>query len=90
MEFYQTVFGGKLDMTTFKEGGMPIDESENEKIMHGMLESENGLTFMAADTPIRMEYKAGANISMSLSGDNEEEFVSTGINYSEGGRFHAA
>jgi PhnB protein len=41
--------------------------------MHSVLEGENGITFMAADTPNRMEYKAGTNFGMSLSGDNEAE-----------------
>lgn len=73
MEFYKTVFGGKLIMNTFKEFHASQDASEDEKIMHSMLEAENGITFMAADTPNSMEYKPGENIHMSLSGDNEEE-----------------
>jgi len=73
MEFYHSVFGGKLDMNTFGEGGMPHDPAEANKIMHAMLESDNGLTFMASDTPTGMEYTPGANISISLSGDNESE-----------------
>lgn len=73
MEFYKTVFGGNLTMNTFKEFHASQDASEDEKIMHSMLEAENGITFMAADTPNSMEYKPGENIHMSLSGDNEEE-----------------
>ena len=38
-----------------------------------MLEADNGITFMASDTPKGMEYKPGTNYSMSLSGDNEAE-----------------
>jgi PhnB protein len=71
MEFYQSVFGGKLAMNTFKEYQASEDPSEDEKIMHAMLEAENGITFMAADTPNRMEYEEGTNISMSLSGEDE-------------------
>src|SRR6266700_3194819 len=41
--------------------------------MHAVLEADNGITFMASDTPNRMEYQAGTNYSMSLSGDNEAE-----------------
>jgi PhnB protein len=73
MEFYQTVFGGKLTMGTFKEFDASQDSSEDNKIMHAMLEVDNGMTIMAADTPGCMEYKAGTNYSMSLSGDNEAE-----------------
>ena len=73
MEFYQTVFGGKLTMSTFKEYHASQDPSEDNKVMHSVLEAGNGITFMASDTPNRMEYKAGTNFSMSLSGDNEAE-----------------
>ena len=76
MEYYRSVFGGKLIMNTFKEFHASEDPSEDDKIMHAMLEAENGITFMAADTPNRMEYRPGANISMSLSGDNEKELTS--------------
>ncbi len=73
MEFYKTVFGGKLTMSTFKEFGASKEPSEDNKIMHSTLEADNGITFMASDTPDRMEYKAGTNFSMSLSGENEAE-----------------
>ena len=73
MQFYQTVFGGKLAMSTFKEYNASQDPSEDNKIMHAMLEADNGITFMASDTPDHMEYKAGTNYSMSLSGDNQAE-----------------
>ncbi len=68
MEFYKTVFGGKLDMTTFKEGGVPGNPSEENKIMHSTLEADNGVMFMSADTPSSMEYHPGTNVSISLSG----------------------
>jgi PhnB protein len=70
MEFYQGVFGGKLDMRTFKDYNASQDPSEDAKIMHSVLESD-GMTFMAADTPNGMEYAPGTNFSMSLSGHDE-------------------
>ncbi len=39
--------------------------------MHSMLEAENGLVLMAADTPNSMEYRPPAGISISLSGEDE-------------------
>ena len=73
MEFYQTVFGGKLEMHTFKEFQASHGPSDDNKIMHSMLEADNGITFMAADTPEGMEYHPGTRISMSLSGFEEAE-----------------
>jgi PhnB protein len=73
MEFYQTVFGGKLEAHTFAEYHASTDPSEDDKVMHSMLVADNGITFMASDTPNSMEYAPGARISMSLSGDDEAE-----------------
>ena len=73
MEFYKTVFGGKLEMQTFKDFHASQDPSEDNKIMHSVLTADNGIVFMASDTPNGMEYRAGTNMSMSLSGDNETE-----------------
>ena len=85
MEFYKTVFGGKLTMNTFKEFQASQDPSEDNKIMHAMLEAENGITFMAADTPNGMEFRPGASMSMSLSGNNEAELRSYFEKLSSGG-----
>ncbi len=73
MEFYKTVFGGKLTISTFKEFHASQDPSEDNKTMHAELQGANGITFFASDTPNRMEYKPGTNFSMSLSGDNAAE-----------------
>jgi PhnB protein len=73
MEFYKSVFGGKLDLRTFGEFHASQDPSEDDKIMHAVLTADNGITFMAADTPNHMEYLPGASIRLSLSGDNEAE-----------------
>jgi len=85
MEFYQTVFGGKLTMSTFKEFHASQDPSEDNKIMHSILEAENGITFMASDTPSNMEYHPGTNMSMSLSGDNVAELTAYYEKLSAGG-----
>lgn len=71
MEFYHTVFGGRLEMNTFKDFGVSPDPSEDHKIMHSMLQAENGITFMAADTPNSMPYSQGTDMYLSLSGDDE-------------------
>lgn len=75
MEFYHTVFGGKLQTSTFKEYHASQDPSEDNLVMHSQMEAENGITIMASDTPNRMEYRPGTNMSMSLSGDNEAELT---------------
>jgi PhnB protein len=86
MEFYKTVFGGKLEMMTFKDFNVSQDPAESQKIMHAMLEAQNGITFMAADTPNSMAYQSGSNISMSLSGDNHAELKGYFDQLSTGGK----
>lgn len=85
MEFYKSVFGGKLEMHTFKEYHASQDPSEENNIMHAMLEADNGITFMAADTPSGMEYRPGTNVSMSVSGNNDAELSSYFEKLSAGG-----
>lgn len=85
MEFYKLVFGGKLVMSTFKEFHASQDPSEDNKIMHSMLEAANGITFMAADTPNGIQYRLGKNMSMALSGDNEAELTAYFQKLSAGG-----
>ena len=71
MNFYQSVFGGELTLSTFADFQASEDPSEAEKIMHGMLTTTQGLVLMGADTPNSMEYHPGSSISISLSGDDE-------------------
>jgi PhnB protein len=86
MEFYKTVFGGKLTLSTFKEFHASENTDEGDKIMHAVLEADNGIIFMASDTPNSMEYHSGANISMSLSGDTEDELRNYWDKLSEGAK----
>ncbi len=73
MEFYQSVFGGELTLSTFGDFQASQDPAEQGKIMHGMLVTESGLTLMGADTPNTVGYMPGDNYSVSLSGEDEAE-----------------
>jgi len=84
MEFYQRVFGGTLTLNTFGEFGEP-DSPDADNIMHGMLETDGGLTLMGADTPPGMEHHPGNNIAVSLSGDDTGELRGFWEQLSDGG-----
>jgi PhnB protein len=86
MEFYKTVFGGKLTMDTFKDFHVSQSPAEDNLIMHAMLEADNGLTFMGADTPTGMQYDPGSRISMTVSGDNMAEIKAYFEKLSAGGK----
>jgi PhnB protein len=87
MEFYHSVFGGNLEMTTFAEGGMPPEAGDGTKIMHAALQG-NGITLMASDTPPGKDYRSGTTVSLSLSGEDEEVLASYFAKLSDGGQVH--
>ena len=70
LEFYTSVFGGTLNVSTFADFGTPKDAPDAGKVMHGQLETTAGYTIMAADTPPGMEYNGMHGFGVSLSGDD--------------------
>jgi PhnB protein len=74
MEFYQSVFGGELNLMTFGDMGMtehdgtPIDGSG---VMHAQLSGAQGFTLMASDHAGGGQVSPNGNVS--LSGDESEE-----------------
>ena len=88
MEFYHSVFGGELTMSTFGEmsvGGVSDDPAEADKIMHAQLETPSGFVLMGADTPNTMSHTPGGSISVSLSGDDVAELTGYWEKLSDGG-----
>lgn len=71
LEFYRSVFGGNLNLTTFAEFGAQVS-ADADRIMHGQLETEAGYTIMAADVTTEMQYEPPAGFSVSLSGDDAD------------------
>lgn len=84
MEFYESIFGGTLTLSTFGEFGMP-DAALANNIMHAQLETGSGLTLMGADTPPGMEHQPGTNMAVCLSGDDVDELRGYWAQLSEGG-----
>ncbi len=72
MEFYKSVFGGELTMSTFREG-MNDTGPAADNIMHAMLVIGPEMTIMASDTPPGMESNPGASVGLSLSGESNDE-----------------
>jgi PhnB protein len=72
MEFYQSIFGGTLNLMTFGQYGPPDAPIANQ-IMHGQLETGKGFTLMASDLPPEMPHTPGTAISVSLSGDDADD-----------------
>ncbi|MFN2484864.1 MAG: VOC family protein [Candidatus Limnocylindria bacterium] len=78
IEFYRSVFGGELQLTSYRDGGIPHDAADADKVMHGQLDAPNGMLLMAADAPSSGGSSAGGpasgpSIGISLSGDDDAE-----------------
>jgi PhnB protein len=85
MTFYHSVFGGDLNVSTVADFNPEAGPGEQEKIMHAQLETADGLVLMASDTPVGMEYRPQAGVSVSLSGDDEPKLRGYWERLSEGG-----
>jgi len=82
LEFYQSVFGGTLDINTFGDFGAAQKPEDTDKVMHARLTTDEGFTLMGADT---MDDEAGSRISISISGDDESVLSGYWDKLSEGG-----
>lgn len=85
MEFYHSVFGGDLTLSTFGEMNASEDPAEKDMIMHSMLTSSGGLVLMGSDTPQSMTFTPGANGAVSLSGEDQAELRGYWDRLSDGG-----
>jgi PhnB protein len=75
LDFYHSVFGGELTVSSFADlGSTDVTEEERGLVMHGQLETPAGFTLMASDVPSHMDYAAGTNqFSISLSGPSDDD-----------------
>ena len=71
MEFYQSVLGGDLRISTFGEYGAP-EGTDPDGVMHAFLETSAGFILMASDKAPGSGDVSGDNISLSISGYNDD------------------
>jgi len=84
LEFYQDVFGGTLDLTTFGEYGVP--DAPADQIMHGQLTMPSGQNLMASDVSAGMDYSGeGRRVTLMLHGEDEAELRGHWDRLSDGG-----
>lgn len=85
MEFYRSVFGGELDVSTFRDFQMPgIEEAEADSVMHSQLTTSSGFVLMGADVPSMMPYVPAVGMTIALSGSEVDELRGYWDRLSEG------
>ena len=83
MEFYQSVFGGDLNVMTF--GDMGDEGDTKDGVMHAQLTTPDGFTLMASDPPPGEAASPGTLGGVSLSGDDEVKLTGWWDALSDGG-----
>jgi PhnB protein len=84
MAFYQSVLGGEVTSDVYGEAGAQYG-AEPDKIMHAQLQTPAGFTLMASDVPPGTPHQVGNNISVSISGTDEDELRGWFEGLGEGG-----
>lgn len=92
LEFYHSVLGGELDIMRYDSiPGMMGDASEAAKVMHGYLETPDGLALMAADLPDAMpdapDSTSGGS-AVCIWGEDEARMTEIWSALSEGARIN--
>jgi PhnB protein len=85
MNFYQSVFGGKLDVRPFANyPAAPTPEDYKQKVMHSSLDGDL-VSFMASDSAPGMTVDFGTNVTLSLAGTDEATLTKYFNGLAEGG-----
>ncbi|MEU0552162.1 VOC family protein [Micromonospora sp. NPDC005979] len=74
MRFYQSVFGGDLQVATFGDLHGPTGTAVDDLVAHAMLQGASGIVLMGSDrTP--GDDRPGGTSSITLGGDDETEMT---------------
>jgi PhnB protein len=86
MEFYRSVLGGDLVVSTFSDFGITDWPDQLDSVMHSRLITDQGLVLMGADVPETMEVVFGDSVSVLLGGEDEAALTVWYERLSEGGQ----
>lgn len=91
LEFYNAVFGGKLDVISFRDfGGAGQPEAEQDGVMHGSVSLPNGDLLMASDVPRSVgDVTHGNSTSVMVGVESAEEAERIFRELSAGGKVGA-
>lgn len=85
LEFYQSVFGGDLVVTTYADMGNAADPAEADLVVWGQVAAANGFRVMAYDVPASRPWSQGDDpFFVSVRGDDVEEMDAAWKRLAEG------
>lgn len=87
MEFYKSVFGGELNVTTYKDAGVDADGTSPDWLMHASLEGGEA-KIMASDTA--QASPQAKKVTLSLGGTDEIRMREIFDQLSAGGKIFSA
>ena len=87
MEFYESVFGGKLNVTTYSDAGVTTEGTTPDWLMHASLEGGE-VKLMASDTAEASP--VAKKVSLSLGGTDETRMREIFDSLSAGGKVFSA
>ncbi|MFC9241795.1 VOC family protein [Streptomyces decoyicus] len=74
LDFYQSVFGGRVVAVTYKDVGNVQNENEADWVMWGEVAGDDGFHVMAYDVPSQLPWNQGENpFFVSVRGDDADE-----------------
>lgn len=87
--FYQSVFGGSVEMTRWgdmpPDSKMPLTEEWHDKVMHGALTVDDKMTVYLADSLTEDSDKYANNVFIHVEFDSEDALRASWDKLSEGG-----
>lgn len=85
LEHYQSVFGGRVTIVTYKDMGDVPDEKEADWVVWGEVAGDGGFHVMAYDVPSRLPWDQGSNpFFVSVRGDDSAEISALWERLAEG------
>jgi PhnB protein len=84
MAFYQSIFGGDLEMQTYGEIGPEVPNEQKDMIMHASL--KHGLIDLMASDGTDTDSKPQTRVSLSLGGTDEDKMRDIFSKLGEGGK----
>ncbi|MFE6159559.1 VOC family protein [Streptomyces sp. NPDC056486] len=74
LDYYQSVFGGRITAVTYKDMGNIRNENEADWVVWGEVVGDNGFHVMAYDVPSQLPWDQGSNpFFVSVRGDDTDE-----------------